>query len=193
LRFNMRDSLGSCTEVRPRRPARRRGPVVVIVGLLLLSAAAGYAIFVANQRRVASEQIERFRTLARTLETLATERDGELPVQMPPVVGPASLDAGEPWVVYRPVTLSGEAIRFEPAGNRIIAWSPQPGLRGRRAIVLNDMSVQLVTEDAIDLKSQRFLAGEALNRSHATLRSAGAAPRRRPVPDDDDIPTTQSR
>jgi hypothetical protein len=184
---NMPDSSNSYTEVLPSRSARR-GPVIVIVALLVLCAVGGNLIFRANQRRVVSEQIGQFRALAHALETIATEQEGALPAQMPAIIGPASLDTRDAWVVYRPVTASGETIRFDPAGNRIVAWSPEPSVRGRRTIVLNDLTVQLVTEDMIDLNTQRFLAGEALSRSHAVFKSAPGA---QPSPARDDIPTSQ--
>jgi hypothetical protein len=68
--------------------------------------------------------------------------------------------------MYRAVTPSGERLKYESFGERVVAWT-EPDASGRRLVLLNSLDeAEYVAAAQFDLNEQRRLdaGGGALNR-----------------------------
>jgi hypothetical protein len=105
------------------------------------------------------QQHQRLLQLGAALKQYATAHDNALPEQVPP--GAAGAAAG---ATYRAVTPSGERLRYEQFGDRIVAWT-EPDAHGRRAVLLNSLDeVERVADANLNLTEQQRTDGGALNR-----------------------------
>jgi len=99
--------------------------------------------------------------LGAALRQYALANGEALPDQVPA----AAASAGSS-VMYRAVTPSGERLKYESFGERVVAWT-EPDERGRRLVLLNSLDeAGYVPADQLDLNEQRRLdaGGGALNR-----------------------------
>jgi hypothetical protein len=151
----------------------------IVAGIVIVGGLVAVAVVVmrGRERAQALGQVERLRLLGDALSDYADEHEGALPAQVPADVSATDragrhlgreallTDAatGQP-IVYRIVTESGERLRRDAIGERLIAWSPQASYRGMRAILLNDFTAGLVADSAIDLSQQRLLLSDPLNK-----------------------------
>ena len=181
--------------------------VIVIAAALV---AGGVFVMRQRERARASQQLERLRLLADALRDYADRHDGALPDEVPPDAAATDragrqLSRGDLLsdiatggaIHYRVVTQTGERLRRDPVGERLIAWSPQASYRGRRAIMLNDFTVGFVHDSGIDLAQQRLLLSDPLNKVAPTVAEGeegegeAEAPATEPATEPSDEPATR--
>ena len=143
------------------RPPRRWG--WVIVAAVIMVAVIGVALYLADalprKGRADARARSQLLQLGSALKQYATAHDNELPDQVPS----SSLSAA---LMYRAVTPSGERLKYESFGERVVAWT-EPDASGRRLVLLNSLDeAEYVAAAQFDLNEQRRLdaGGGALNR-----------------------------
>lgn len=158
----------------------RRGWLWAVAGLVVVGAisAAGVVAARARQSALIDSEYQRLEQLATALNEYAKAHEGELPED--PGMALSGGDAAtlltdvatrKP-LTFRVVSSSGERIRYQFIGDRIIAWSPEQSYRGCRAVLLNSCDVRFAPDSVLDLKEQRLLAVDGLNRMRPKMSMA---------------------
>lgn len=152
----------------PAVPSRNRW-LWVIAAFVVLAAIGGAVVKMRPARNAQQRaQGQRLQLLADAIQEHARQHDGALPVDLralqikdatgqPVDVSTLLTDVatGNP-LVYRIVTESGEQLRYNFLGDRIIAWSPEPSYEGKRAVILNGAEIRFASDNRLDLKQQRI-------------------------------------
>ena len=145
------------------RPARRKA-FWLVAGVVVVAAVGAALVFfdvIPTRSQAAGRARQQLLQLGWALKQYATAHEGELPDQVP---AEAALAASS--VMYRAVTPSGERLRYESFGERVVAWT-EPDAGGRRLVLLNSLDeAEYVAAAQFDLNEQRRLdaGGGALNR-----------------------------
>ena len=146
-----------------QQPRPRRGWGWVIVAAVIAVVVIGVALYLANalprKGRADTRARSQLLQLGSALKQYATAHDNELPDQVPSSSSSSAL-------MYRAVTPSGERLKYESFGERVVAWT-EPDASGRRLVLLNSLDeVEYVAAAQFDLNEQRRLdaGGGALNR-----------------------------
>jgi len=142
----------------PRKRFWLAAGVVVVAGV---GAALYFADVAPTRNQAAGRARQQLLQLGSALKRYATAHDHALPDQVP---AEAALAASS--VMYRAVTPSGERLKYESFGERVVAWT-EPDASGRRLVLLNSLDeAEFVPVAQLDLSEQRRLdAGSgALNR-----------------------------
>lgn len=140
---------------------RHGGPIraVLLMLLLILFVVAGVWLFLRrNAQPPDAAQVAKLREVARLLRTAIPEGSTALP--RAPLSG-----INAPQLVYQPVTGGGEELSLDPMGSRAVAWFTNPASPGRRAILLNDLSVYVLPDSRVDLTAQRVQLNSGLDRA----------------------------
>ena len=130
----------------------------ILVPLLIFQMGGRWARTVAEPPEQA-QQRQRLLELGAALKQYATAHDNALPERVPSSAADAAAGA-----TYRAVTPSGERIRYQQFGDRIVAWT-EPDAQGRRAVLLNSLDeVEFVADASLSLTDQRRTDNDPLNR-----------------------------
>jgi hypothetical protein len=118
-----------------------------------------------NQDSQTRQQGQRMQKLAATLKQNLGP-DQVFPTQLPASADPIGIDVatGKP-LIYQPVTRAGEKIRYAEFGERFIAWTPEASYSGRRAVLANDLSLHLASDQQLDFTAQRIVIDDPLRRA----------------------------
>jgi hypothetical protein len=129
----------------------------ILVPLVILQTAQRGGTHVVSPEQ--GQQRQRLLELGAALKQYAAAHDNALPEEVPASAAQAAAGA-----TYRAVTPSGERLRHESFGDRIVAWT-EPDADGRRAVLLNSLDeVERVADADLNLTEQRRTDGGPLNR-----------------------------
>ena len=149
----------------PPNPRPPRRWAWVVMGLIVAVGMIGGALYLAGvippKGRAGLGARGQLLQLGAALRQYALANGEALPDQVPAMAGSAGSS-----VMYRAVTPSGERLKYESFGERVVAWT-EPDERGRRLVLLNSLDeAGYVPADQLDLNEQRRLdaGGGALNR-----------------------------
>ncbi len=171
------------SEIQPQASNRTtaRGARLWIVAAVVIVVAIGLALVItkrARQSATIDSQFQRLDRLGTALEAYAKAHDASFPEETNKILTPADVatimtdaQSGEQ-LIYRVTTASGESIRYDFMGDRIIAWTPQASYRGSRALLLNNCDVKFAPDEMLDLPGQRFLGSDRLNQMVPKLSTA---------------------
>lgn len=56
--------------------------------------------------------------------------------------------------IYSPITKSGETIKIETMGKRVILWCPHACHNNKRTVLLNSLEIRMLKDDDIDFSTQ---------------------------------------
>jgi hypothetical protein len=173
----------------PEREATRRWWLWVVAFLVIAGSILAVVIVRGRtgSRSLRQQQGELFQILGDAIVELAKQKDGELHGDLTVLtvrdaagrhIDVATLltdkATGKP-ETYRIVTPSGEQLRYQFLGERIIAWSPVASYDGKRALLLNGVDVAFAQDNAIDLVEQRLDTFKSMGSMRPTILTAGGA------------------